>query len=313
MRPTRLMAIDFIEIQLFERVAALGSIAAAARELGITPSSATRKLASLEEALGVRLINRSTRRLALTSAGTEVMRWAQSTLGNLDEMTDDLAAAAGSPSGRIRLAAPHFGMTHYMPEVIANFSLKYPQITVEITTTDGLVNLIEHDFDIVIRYGTLPDSRAIGSRLTNFERIVCASPAYVERFGAPTELQDLLHHPCIVHRENDPASWPFRKDDQLFHQPIRARIEVDNAVAGAELCMAGAGIARLTLPTMQVHLDEGRLVRLLPDYTCVEQSGETASLWLVHIGRDLPYRVRLLVDHLRKEVPVARRKLLRLR
>ena len=306
------MAIDFTEIQLFERVAVYGSIAAAARELGVTPSSATRKLASLEEALGVRLINRSTRRLALTSAGQEVMRWAQAMLQNLDQMSDDLAAAAGAPSGRIRLAAPHFGMTHYLPEVLANFSLKFPQIILDITTTDGLVNLIEHDFDIVIRYGTLPDSRAIASRLTDFERIVCAAPSYIEQFGQPAELHDLLHHQCIVHRDNDPASWHFRRDNQIFHQPVRARIEVDNAVAAAELCLAGGGVARLTLPTMQVDLDAGRLVRLLPDYRCVEQSGDTPSLWLVHIGRDIPYRVRLLVDHLRKEVPIVRRRIFRL-
>jgi DNA-binding transcriptional LysR family regulator len=204
-------------------------------------------------------------------------------------------------------------MALYGPEVIASFSEKYPQITIDITTTDGLVNLIDDAFDIVLRYGTLPDSRSIATRLTRFERIVCAAPSYLERFGEVTELQSLLHHQCVVHRENDPASWSFRKGDQLFHQPVRARIEVDNAVAAAQLCIAGAGLARLTLPTMQRDLDAGRLVHVLPGYECVEPADDKASLWLVHISRDLPHRVRLLVDHLRREIPRVRKDVLELR
>ena len=309
MRPTRLTGVDYNAIQLFERVAANGSIAGAAREIGITPSNATRRLIALEDALETRLFNRSTRQLKLTDAGRKALVWANEALVNLDTMADDLAAATGSPSGRVQLAVPHFGMNSYLPEVIASFARKYPEVILDLTTTDDMVNLIEDGFDIVIRYGTLPDSRAVAVRITEFERILCASPAYLEREGRPEQLQDLMLHHCIVHRQTDPATWAFKLGDQLFHQSVRAKVEVDNAFCLSSLCRQGLGLARLARSAVESEIADGTLVQLLEQYSCVEPSGDIPSLWVVHIGRDLPYRVRLLVDHLKREIPQVRRRM----
>lgn len=307
MRPNRLTGISYDEIQLFERVASNGSIAAGAREIGVSPSSASRRLAVMEDAVGARLFNRSTRRLGLTEAGQAALAWAQGALVDLDAFADDMAAATGQPSGRVRLAAPHFGMNTYLPAVIARFSRAFPNIGIDITTTDDLVSLIDGRFDVAVHYGTLPDSRMVAVRVANLERMLCAGAGYVVEHGLPETLQDLLQHNCIAHRQNDPVSWCFRRGGQLFHQPIRAKVDVDNSYCMAGYCLENAGIARLSRSTAGSALDAGQLIEVLPEYQCVETSGDTASLWIVHVGHQLPYRARLLVDHLKREIPAGRR------
>lgn len=307
MRSMRLMAINLVDVELFERIASLGSIAAAARELRITPSNATRRLASLEQALDVRLINRSTRRMALTSAGNEVIRWARDTLQNLDDMTEELATTAENlPSGRIRIAVPHFGMMRYLPKLIAEFSAEYPQIILDICTTDSVLDVFENKFDIILRCNKLPDTSETALKITSSKKIVCASPTYIAQYGRPDRLDDLSGHQCIVHRHNDPPTWPFRRGKEIILQSVHASIEVDSDIAVAQLCMRGGGIARLAKPTIQTELDEGRLVQLFPDLQCVDQSGEEGALWLVHVGQDLSPRARILVNYLQKEILAAR-------
>lgn len=260
----------------------------------------------MEDALGARLFNRSTRQLGLTDAGKAALFWAQGALVDLDTFADDMAAATGQPSGRIRLAAPHFGMNTYLPSVIGRFSRAFPNIGIDVTTSDYLVDLIEGRFDVAIHYGSLPDSRMVGVRIAILERILCAGPGYLAEHGTPETLQDLLHHHCIAHRKSDPVSWCFRRNGQLYHQPIRAKIDVDNSYCMAAYCLENSGVARLSRETVQAYLDAGTLAQLLPEYECVETSGNTASLWIVYAGHDLPYRARLLVDHLKKEIPVGR-------
>jgi LysR family transcriptional activator of dmlA len=309
MRPNQLTDVQYDGIQLFAHVARSGSIAAAARSLGITASTATRKLIALERALNVRLFNRSTRSLSLTEAGAMALEWAQSSLISLEEVADNIAAMTGAPSGLIRIAVPHFGMNSYLPPVLSSFSKVFPKISIDVTTTDDLINLIDENFDLVIRYGILPDSRNVAIRLTEFERIVCASPGYLARFGYPGELSDLAHHHCVVHRQSDTRTWTFGFGEKIIHQPISARFTVDNAYSLELFAVNDAGIARLPTTTIRRNLDNGRLVRLFADYRCVEPSGDAPSIWLVHAGRQLPHRVRLLIDHLKREIPQERQKL----
>jgi len=309
MRPNHLSDIQYDALELFDRVARSGSIAAAARSLGISASTATRRLMVLETALNARLFKRTTRSLSLTEAGALALTWAQSSLIALEEAADNLAAITGAPSGRIRLAAPHFGMNTYLPPVFASFSRAYPQINLEIVTTDDLVNPATDGFDIVIRYGTLPDSRNVAVRLTEFDRIVCASPDYLAEYGTPGKLEDLAVHQCIVHDGHDETSWSFQREGQLLHQPIMARIRTDNAYSIELFAVEGGGIARLPTITVRRNLARGRLVRLLSDYQCVEPSGDKSSIWVVHSGQGLPYRTRLLMDHLKRKLPEARQRI----
>ena len=309
MRSTQLSDVRFDALLLFVRVAQEHSIVAAGRDLGLTASSATRKLMALEQALGARLFSRSTRSIRLTDAGATALEWAQDALAALDQTSDSLATITGTPSGRIRLAAPHFGMSTYLPTVFATFCEKYPKLSLDLTTTDELVNLIDDQFDVVIRYGVLPDSRNVATRVTQFNRVVCAAPSYLEKFGTPKMPQELLKHHCIVHKQSDPTTWNFSKDSKVMYQPIAAKITLDNMLAIELLSRKGAGIARLPDITFSRSSAAGTLVQLFRDYDCVEPSGDKPSIWIVHNARDLAFRVRLLVDHLKREIPSARRHL----
>lgn len=309
MQAHKLGQVSYDLIHLFERVASSGGISAAARELGMTPSTANRRLAALEEALSARLFQRSTRRLKLTEAGSLVLTWAQQAIVAMDETADNLAAITGSPTGRVRIAATHFASNVYLPEVIASFARLYPEMIIEMITTDHLMDLIEHEYDVALHYGVMPDSQNVGIRLTALQRILCASPTYIKEYGAPAKLQDLSRHKCIVHRPSDPVSWTFRKDGQVFHQPVRSRIEVDNSFNLTALARAGGGIAKVARNSIRDDLDSGRLLSILPGYECVDASGDVPSLWLVYPNRQVSHRVRLLIDHLRTSIPEARSRL----
>lgn len=238
------------------------------------------------------------------------LEWAESSLTALDEVADKVANLTGAPSGRIKLAVPHFGMNTYLPPILAAFSKTYPRISLDVTTTDDLSNLIDEKLDIIIRYGILPDSRNIAVRLTEFERVACASPGYLKAYGHPKSLSELAHHHCVVHKHSDARTWTFDVGGKIVHQPISARFALDNAFALVLFARNDAGIARLPTTTIRQDLKCGLLVQLFPDYRCVEPSGDAPSIWLVHAGRQLSHRVRLLFEHLKREIPLARQKLL---
>lgn len=309
MRRTSLSDVRFDALLLFVRVAQDQSIAAAGRDLGLTASSATRKLMGLEQALGARLFSRSTRSIKLTDAGSTALDWARDALAALDQTSNSLAAITGTPSGRVRVAAPHFGMSTYLPTVFASFCEQYPKLSLDMTTTDEMVNLIDDQFDVVIRYGVLPDSRNVATRVTQFNRIVCAAPSYLEKFGTPKTPHELPRHHCIVHRQNEPTTWNFTKGGKVTYQPIAAKITLDNMLAIELLSRKGAGIARLPDITFSRSAAAGSLVRLFADFECVEPSGDKPSIWIVHTARELAFRVRLLVDHLKREIPTERQNL----
>lgn len=300
--------IRFESVQLFVRVAQSGSIAAAAREMGLGTSAATRHLAALESALLVRLFNRSTRSLELTEAGRRALGWAIEASASLETISDDLAALVGTPTGHIRVGVPHFGMNTYLPEVFGSFTLLYPDISLDIKTTDEVGNLIGEKFDVALRYGVLPDSRNVAVRIAEFERVLCASPQYLETFGSVSSLADLSHHHCIVHRPTDTRTWSFEREGKLFYQPVRARYTVDNALSLEQLALNHVGITRLPSATISSNVADGKLVRLLPEFRCMEPSGEQPSIWLVSAGRRHPHSVRLLIDHLRTQMPLVRNK-----
>ncbi|RTL57810.1 MAG: LysR family transcriptional regulator [Rhodocyclaceae bacterium] len=300
-----LSRINLETIKLFERVAGRGSIAAAARELGISPSMATRKLSSLEQVLGVRLFQRTTRSMKLSEAGAVALDCARKTLDAFEVAFDDLASMAEKPAGRIRIAVNHYAANILMPALLARFCASYPDITISIVTTDALVNQIDNEFDLVIHTGRIPDSSVIGVRVVEFHRILCAAPSYIERYGMPMSLEDLASHGCLVHSVNEPTNWFFRKDGKLITQAVKARVESDNFLMIREMARQGLGIARVREDTLASDLSAGRLVQVLPDYQCVYSNGELPGLWITYPNRRVLYRVRLLIDFLQKEIPLA--------
>ena len=288
--------------KLFALIAKFGTIAGAARALDIDASLATRKLAQLEAAVGARLVERTTRSMKLTEAGQVALKWASEAVEAFEEATDHMASLQARPSGVIRVAVTQYTATRLLPHLLASFRAQYPDVRLALFSTDSLVNLITDSYDVAIHSGQIPDSRMIGKRLREFQRILCASPQYLAAHGEPVRPADLMHHHCLVHSVNEPKNWFFRRGATLTSQPIRAAVECDNYAVLLELARQSMGIARLGETLVMEDIGAGRLVQVLPNYKCVYPNGELPGLWILYPDRRVPYRTRLFIDFMIKSL-----------
>jgi DNA-binding transcriptional LysR family regulator len=300
----------FEELLLFERIAELGSLAAAARDLELTPSQVTRRIASLERTLKVRLFERSTRKVKLTDAGQVALTWARQAMASYRDVADELASLQTRPAGTIRLALNNYAAIAYMPALIERFCNLYPEIRITVTTTDAVVDLVETDYDLALHTGRIPDSRLVALRLRQTHRVLCASPEYLQRHGLPRKPEDLARHDCIVHSTNEvvqhtsnaPLNWYFMRSKRLISQEIKPRVAADSHMVCRELVRKGVGIGRLGLAVVATDLSQGSLVELLPGWRCVYPNGELPGIWLIYPHRRVLYRTRVLIDFLVKEL-----------
>lgn len=291
-------SVNLDQLRLFVTIAEQGSLSAGARVRGVSPSLATRTVAALERALGVRLFERSTRRLKLTEAGSVALGWARQSVEAHEAVTDELASLLARPSGTVRLAVNHYSVSAYLPRLLDEFCEAFPDIALTVTTTDDVLDLVGNQYDLAVHSGRIPDSRVVGLRLREFRRVLCAAPSYLRKRGTPTELEELASHDCLVHSTNEPLNWFFRRASRVVAQPVRARIEADSHVLLLELARCGRGIARLGHDIVKADLASGRLVEVLPRYRCVYSTGELPGIWLIYPNRRVLYRTRVLIDFL---------------
>lgn len=285
-------------VRLFVQVAAKGSIAAAARELDVSPSLATRRLVALERALKTRLFQRTTRSVKLTEGGGIALRWATDALENYARVSDDLAAAEGRPAGLIRIAATEYAAMVVLPRFLAQFGVRFPQIRFSIATTDSIVKLVEEGYDVALHSGLVPDANVVGVRLRDVRRILCASPVYLRRRGVPSKLKDLTQHDCLVHGPTEPKNWFFKRRQRLTGQAVNAYVTLDDHLALVAMARSGLGIIRVSLNAVREDLHSGQLVQVLPEYECVYPTGELPGMWIMYPNRRLPFRTRVFVDAL---------------
>jgi len=285
-------------LRLFLEVADAGSISAAARRSNSSPSLATRKIAALERAFKVRLFERTTRSVKLTEPGRTALSWARDTLASYDVLSDDLASLIARPAGLVRIAINHYAATVYLPPILERFRQEYPDIRLSITATDSPVSMVQEGYDLAVHSGRVPDASVVGVRVNAFRRVLCAAPAYLERRGTPTRLEDLALHDCLVHSTNEPANWFFRRGNRLMAQAIEPAIEADTHLLLIELVRRGLGIARISSNVVKDDLACGRLVELLPKFDSVYSNGELPGLWILYPNRKVLYRTRVLIDYL---------------
>ena len=290
-------------LELFTLVAQHGSIAGAARHMNIAPSLATRKIAQLEDGLNARLFERTTRSIKLTEAGEMALRWASQSLESQAQLIDDLSALQGTPSGLIRIMAVHYSAVAYLPVLLAKFCEMYPQIRLSIATSDSPVNIVEGHYDLAIQSGRIPDSNVIGQRVREYQRILCATPAYIARKGVPSTPDDLMAHDCLTHSTNETRNWFFLRGKELVSRAIDPFIEVDNYALLLELTRSSLGISRLSRTLVKHEIASGTLVPLLPKYSCVYPDGELPGLWVLYPNRRVLGRTRLLIDYLIEHLP----------
>ncbi|WP_225770627.1 LysR family transcriptional regulator [Inquilinus sp. Marseille-Q2685] len=290
----------FTAMATFVRVAQLGSLSAAARDLGLTQPAVSQQVAALERRLGVRLLNRSTRRLALTEAGERYHAQALRILEAVAEAEDGLAEASDTLAGSLRVHAPAgLGQAHLAP-ILIGFQRRHPDLSVELIANDRYADLIGEGVDVAIRLGTLASPGLVARRLATLRRILVASPDYVAARGSPETPEDLARHPHV--RFSWAASGdavPLVGPDGPLEVRVRSRFLANNAFVLIEAIRAGIGIGGAQLPLVQTLLDQGALVRVMRDYAYAPL--EVHAVY--PSGRFVPRRVRAFVDHLAAALP----------
>lgn len=283
------------EMETFLSVARMGSLSAAARELGLTPSAVSRMMTRLEQRLGVQLIVRSTRSLRLTSEGESYALAARRILKDLDD-TETTLANRGSPSGNIKVSVATAHSRLAIVPLLKAFLQRYPDISVEMDVSDQIRDVSAGQVDVAIRFGTLPDSGLHARRLGETGRIVVASPEYLAQAGTPQVPTDLKNHNCLdfSFRRLEPG-WPFRENGQDFILAINGNVLANNGETLVELALQGIGITRVGSFHVQQALASGQLVPLLEDYNPQDRE----AIHAVFIGgKNIPARIRVFVDYL---------------
>lgn len=277
---------------VFSRVASTRSFSGAARELGISQATASKHVQMLEGWLGVRLLHRTTRRVALTEAGQSFFLQCSRIL---EEMEAARAAAQheGPVRGNMRIAAPvAFGSTRLGPLVV-DFMRQHPELSLNIELSDRQVDIIEEGYDLAIRTGPTDGPGLMAWRLMPLEYVLCASPAYLARYGVPDSPAELRGHHCISGTDS-PASWQFQGPDGEADVPIYGRLQVNNAMLRRDAARAGAGILLCARYLVDEDFANGRLVRLLPEYKPAGSALHAVS----PAYRAASPKVRSLVSHL---------------
>ncbi|KNE23570.1 LysR family transcriptional regulator [Achromobacter spanius] len=284
------------ELQLVVELARAGGMSAAARQLDVTPAAVSKRLAQIEARLGVRLFNRSTRRLSLTAEGEVYLESARRILDEIEDLDQLIASRQDSPRGRLKVNAPlGFGRSYIAP-AIAEFAQKYPDVTLQLQLTDSPADFVRDAFDVAIRFGDQPDTSLIARKIAPNRRLVCASPGYLKIHGVPTTPHDLARHQCIVLRQNEDAYslWRFSKGRRSETVKVRGALSSNDGEVTLTWGLAGLGILQRAEWDLARYLRSGRLVRVLEDYALPQ-----ADIYAVFPERHhLSAKVRIFVDFL---------------
>ncbi|ASG22944.1 DNA-binding transcriptional LysR family regulator [Nitrospirillum viridazoti] len=287
---------------VFVKAVDLGSFAAAASALGLSGPMVGKHIRFLEERLGVRLLNRTTRRQSLTDFGRAYYERCRVVLAEADAADALAADQLGEPRGRLRVTMPeHFGRRCVVP-VLLQLARRYPALELDLSLGDRLVDLVEEGFDLAIRTGGLADRAGlIARRVARQRMVVCAAPAYLAAHGAPTDLDDLARHEGIIYRRSARIpQWLFPRDGRPAVEMLpRHRIQLDDLETIADLAVAGMGLAWLPSWLIREQLASGALVTVLPDQP--EYLYDVHTLWVQ--TPHLPLKVRAAVDALTTALP----------
>ncbi|SEL96117.1 transcriptional regulator, LysR family [Sphingomonas palmae] len=261
---------------LLARLVSAGSIAAAARELRLSPAMASRRLARLEARLGVRLVQRTTRRLALTPAGEQFHADVVAILAAVEAAEARLTGAAAAPAGLLRVTAPtSFGRLHIAPQ-LHRFLASYPAVTLSFDLSDSFSDLVAEGIDVGVRIAASVPAGLDAHRLGASRRVLCASPSYLERAGTPARIADLREHALLAAEGQLP--WRLVSDTRRASVDHASRVGTNSSELVRELALSGVGIALRSLWDVGEALRSGRLVRVLPEW----EGTRDVAIWAVH-------------------------------
>lgn len=282
------------EMAIFQRIVEQGGFAAAARDSGLTPSALSKLVSRLEARLGVRLLLRTTRRLALTAEGEIYLARARDITAQIEAAEADVTAGLARPRGHLRVNTGSAFARHRLLPALPAFLDAYPDITLDLAINDRRVDPVLEQADVLLRIGALDDSTLVARKLAEIGRIICAAPDYLARRGTPATPAGLAGHDCIVLRGLARfTAWPFREGAGIATLPVSGRLTCDGADALLDMALAGLGIIRVTDFLVERALADGRLVPVLENW----HVSERLPVWaLMPGGRSRLPRVRAFVD-----------------
>ncbi|NDR58886.1 LysR family transcriptional regulator [Aliiruegeria sabulilitoris] len=281
------------ELKAFVATAQSGSFTAAADQLGVSNRLTSKYVAELESRLGVRLLQRTTRRVGLTPAGEDLLARAPALLDDLDDLLAEVSEGSQGFSGTIRISAPVTFGEYYVGAMLGRFGRLNPDLTLDLRLSDRYVDLATDGIDLAFRMGSTDMLSLKTRKLGTFQSAVVASPDYVARHGAPLSPEELPRHGCIVDtNRRSPRRWVFRRDGDEVAVNVQGKFHVNSARAAAGLAIDGLGIANAPRFAVCDALASGALVELLESF-----KGEGGTISAVYLeGRTLPRKVRALID-----------------
>lgn len=295
---------DIESLKLVTLVAKHGSFAATARALGVDPSSVSRAVGNIEDDLGVRLFNRSTRNLSTTDGGSSYIAQITPLLEEFDRARDTITNASKEPTGVLHMTTSvSFAHTCVVPH-LGEFAARYPRVGVELLTTDANVDLVAENIDLAVRLAPAPKGDLISTKLKTTQYMVCASPDYIASHQEIKKPDDLQHHSCLCFAlPNYRNKWRFRKSaETAMEVEISGKMVISSALSLRLAALNGLGPALLPDWLIKNDLQDGQLINLFPHYQAAATSFDTAA-WALYPSRSyLPQKVRVMLDFLRMKL-----------
>ena len=286
------------DLRVFCTVARKSSFSGAAEVLSVSAAYVSKRVSVLETDLGTRLLHRSTRRVAITEAGERVYAWAEKILDDVDHLVEDVSTTRRIPRGTLRISSSFGFGRHIVAPALARLSDKHPQLSVRLDLFDRLVDVAGEGFDLDIRIGDEIAAHLIAKRLASNHRVLCASPDYVERHGAPRQLADLASHACLAIKERDHpfGLWRLHVRGEPVSIKVTGPLSTNHGEVAVQWALAGRGIVLRSLWDVRPLLASGQLLQVLPDVT------QPANVWAVYPARlASSAKVRVCVDFLADE------------
>ncbi|MBN3572245.1 LysR family transcriptional regulator [Vibrio neptunius] len=285
------------DIILFSQVVELGSFSKVAEINNLTNSVVSKRIARLEEAIGVQLLYRTTRKLTLTEAGKALTHGAKNVKQAAQEAMDAVSGFGENISGHIKMSVPSISGDLILADAVAEFCNLHPGLTVDMSLDNRFVDLVEGGYDLVIRTGYLEDSSLIARHILDSQWVVCASPSYIARNGKPIQPEDLVTHNCLqyAYQTTGASEWEFKSESGNYTVKVSGSFSTDNATALRKAAMGGHGIAYVPRCLVYHDIRNGQLVDLFPELV-----GKRLGIYAVYpFTRQPPNKVKLLIEHIR--------------
>lgn len=292
------MSFDLKNLELFVRVATLGAIGKAGAEFKLSPTNTTQRIQALESSLNIKLLNRTTRAISLTSDGEIFLEHAKRILEDVEEARTALSRTSKTVSGLLRVtASASFGRSHIVP-FVPEFLDLYPEVTLDLNLSDTIIDIVEMAYDLAFRIGDLAPSSLLAQKIDDNPRMLVASPDYLSRMGTPETPDDLANHACLV--LGTARTWELVGPDGEIHNiPVKAPVTVNLGDAVGTWTLAGMGIAQTSLWHAGPDLRAGRLAYVLPEYRVWPEM----KIWAVRPpGRLMPARVKAFLDFMQERI-----------